>query len=133
MISHSSDPKDILLQDPQKFEKRRILRKIVSRFTNGINPDEWNSYHRISGSLHEDVAIECRAIRFTGLNLSAITQPTGVHSEPNPFARVSGGIYFRQTSYSPTQLLGIGEYLTWDGKCFTVFSGDQFQSIYVHS
>jgi hypothetical protein len=132
MSAQTSYQKETLLQATPKYEKRRILRKMISRFTNGINPDEWNSYRHIPGSSNEHVADECRAIRFTSLNLLAITQPTGMHTEPNPFARVSGGIYFRQTSYSPTQILGIGEYLTWNGKCFTVFSELQFHSIYAH-
>ncbi len=120
------------LLDPPKYEKQRILRKMVARLTKGINPDDWNYYRRISPSTNKSVAKECRAIRFTGRNLSAITQPTGIQAEINPFAKVAGSIYFRQTSYSPAQTLGIGEYLTWDRKCFTVFADQQFQSLYEH-
>jgi hypothetical protein len=113
-------------------QKQRILRKITTRLTKGINPEEWNYYCRIPQSLNKALSKECRAIRFNGRNLTAITQPTGIHAVLNPFATVSGGIYFRQTSYCPAQTLGVGEYLSWDGKCFTVMDDEQFHSIYKH-
>jgi hypothetical protein len=132
MISHPTDRNEALLQDPPTFQKRKILRKMVSRITKGINADDWNYYRLIPSSLNTSVARECRAIRFAGCNLSAITQPTAIQSETNPFSKVAGGIYFRQTSYSPSQRLEIGEYLTWDGESFSVFAAEQFQSIYEH-
>ena len=130
MISELADKNHSTLLGHPKGEKQKILRKLITRLTKGIDPNDWNYYHRIVGSLDKTAAKECRAIRFTGRNLSAITQPTGIHSELNPFAKVSGSIYFRRTSYCPAQTLGIGEYLTWDGKCFTVMDEQQFHAVY---
>jgi hypothetical protein len=130
MIAQLTDKDNSPVLNQPKGQKQRILKKMVSRLTKGINPDDWNYYHRIKQSPDKNVSLECRGIRFAGNNLTAITQPAGIHSALNPFAEVPGGIYFRRTSNCPPQTLGIGEYLTWDGKRFSVFTDQQFQSIY---
>jgi len=113
-------------------QDRRILKKITERLTKSINVDEWNYYHRIAGTADKKAAMECRAIRFTGRNLSAITQPTGIHARPDSSAGVAGSIHFGRTSRCPAKKLALGEYLSWDGKCFTVRDEQQFHSIYKH-
>jgi hypothetical protein len=118
--------------DCTKNGKQRILRKKVTRLTKGINPDDWNYYYRIEKSHDKNASLECRGIRFVGTNLSAITQPTGVHTTLNPSAKDLGGIYFKRTSFGPKQTLNIGEYLTWDGNRFSIFEENHFRSIYEH-
>jgi|GEM_PF-2370606 len=129
-------PSETLLLDPPQGEtggqQLRILKKITTRLTKGINVDEWNYYQLIFGATDTKAAQECRAIRFTGRNLSAITQPTGIHSKLDPSATVAGSIYFGRTSHCPAQTLCVGEYLSWDGECFAVRDEHLFHSTYIH-
>ena len=132
-IPHTSEV--VLLDRPREDaagQRQKILRKITTRLTKNINVDEWNYYHRIGEAGDKIAATQCRAIRFTGRNLSAITQPTGLHSTPDHSASIEGSIHFKRTSHCPAQKLGVGEYLSWDGKCFTVRAEQHFHSVYRH-
>ena len=132
MILQLTDRDSSVLLDQAKLQTQRILAKSVTRLSKALNPNNWNYYHRTKQSPDKKASLECRGIRFIGSNLTAITQPTGIHSSANPLAEVLGGIYFKRTSYCPAQTLCIGQYLTWDGKCFRVFDDNHFQSIYEH-
>ena len=105
------------------------LRVMLGILNNGSR-DDWNYYHRSTGSLNKTAAKKCRAIRFSGRNALAITQPTGMFFEPDASAVIDGGVHFKRTSCCQPQALGVGEYLTWDGKCFSVMDSIQFLAIY---
>ena len=92
--------------------------------------NDWNYYQRSTVSLNKTAAKFCRAIRFSGRNELAITQPTGMHFEPDTSADIAGSVHFKRTSYCQAQALGVGEYLIWDRKCFSVMDSIRFLAMY---
>ncbi len=92
--------------------------------------DDWNYYQRSTASLNKTAAKICRAIRFSGRNALAITQPTGMCFEPDASADIAGSVHFKRTSYCQPQALGVGEYLIWDRKCFSVMDAIRFLAMY---
>lgn len=69
--------------------------------------DDWNYYHCSNSSLNKTAAKRCRAIRFSGRNSLAITQPTGMCFELDESAVITGSVHFKRTSYCQPQALGV--------------------------
>ena len=127
-MSPSPDSANIPVLD--RPQPRKLLKRTVRKEGKSINANDWNYYRSTSESAGKDIPGRCRAIRYIGGNQGAITQPTGLLVEPALLRAEAGSINFRRTSYCPSGTLGLGEYLLWDGTCFTVMAGSEFISLY---